>query len=407
MTLKPLFLVCLLNFLIAAAMGLAMRFVYIYPLDLNYRFLTHAHSHTAMLGWVYLMLFTLITHHFVPNPKSVFTKLFWVTEFAVLGMLISFPFQGYAAVSITFSTLHIFCSYYFVRLIFKHAQIENNLTRTLLKTALVFMLVSTIGVWCLGPAVGILGQASAFYQIAIQFFLHFQFNGWFLIGLLALLFNRFQIKENVNTKRFYILLVISTISTLALPVSWYAPHPILNIINSIGVLCQLGALYYFFKLVKPKFATLTYQNSKLLKYLYTFSLGSFVFKIILQSSSFIPAVALMAKQQHNFVIGFIHLTMLGVVSGFLFAFLIHTKIAYQPKYFTWGVYSFILGFLGTEGILFLQGVLFTFEIGLMPKYYLLLFILSTFLVFGILLIIMSILHTNTNYNDRQKTIKTT
>ncbi|WP_253255988.1 hypothetical protein [Formosa algae] len=377
MKLKPLFLVCLFNFLIAAAMGLAMRFIFIYPIAFNYRFLTHAHSHTAMLGWVYLMLFTLITHSFVPNPKPIFTKLFWITEAAVLGMLISFPFQGYAAVSITFSTLHIFCSYYFVYLIFKHADIENNLTRRLLKTALVFMLISTLGVWCLGPAVGILGQASAFYQIAIQFFLHFQFNGWFLIGLLALLFNPFQIIDNQNSKRFYILLVIATISTLALSVSWFAPHPFLNIINGIGVICQLGALYYFVDLVKAKFSASTYQQSKLLKYLYLFALGSFAFKIALQSSSFIPAVALMAKQQHNFVIGFIHLTMLGVVSGFLFAFLIQAKITFHYNYFIWGVYSFIFGFLGTESIMFLQGLLFTLEWGLMPKYYLLLFIFST------------------------------
>ena len=151
-------------------MGLALRFSFLESIGLNYRFLTHAHSHVAMLGWVYLMLFTLFVHYFIPEKLKIFNRLFWITEFAVVGMMLSFPFQGYAAVSISFSTLHIFCSYYFVYLIFKHQKVNSLVSRKLLKTSLIFMVVSTIGFWCLGPAVATLGQASAFYQIAIQFF---------------------------------------------------------------------------------------------------------------------------------------------------------------------------------------------------------------------------------------------
>ncbi|CDF79953.1 hypothetical protein BN863_22410 [Formosa agariphila KMM 3901] len=52
-------------------MGLTMRFAFISALDFNYRNLTHAHSHTAMLGWVYLMLFVLIVHYFVPKKQKL------------------------------------------------------------------------------------------------------------------------------------------------------------------------------------------------------------------------------------------------------------------------------------------------------------------------------------------------
>ena len=116
---QKLVVVCLFNFLIAALLGLALRYSFLGSIEVNYRFLTHAHSHVAMLGWVYLMLYVCIAHYFVPEQKPIYTKLFWVTEFAVLGMVLSFPFQGYAAVSISFSTLHIFCSYYFVYLVWK------------------------------------------------------------------------------------------------------------------------------------------------------------------------------------------------------------------------------------------------------------------------------------------------
>ena len=113
---KKLVAVCLFNFLIAALMGLALRFSFLESIGINYRFLTHAHSHVAMLGWVYLMLFTLFVHYFILNKTKVFYRLFWLTEFSVLGMMLSFPIQGYAAVSITFSTLHILSSYYFAYL---------------------------------------------------------------------------------------------------------------------------------------------------------------------------------------------------------------------------------------------------------------------------------------------------
>lgn len=47
---KKLVIICLINFLVAALMGLALRFTFITPININYRFLTHAHSHVAMLG---------------------------------------------------------------------------------------------------------------------------------------------------------------------------------------------------------------------------------------------------------------------------------------------------------------------------------------------------------------------
>ena len=109
---KKLVIVCLINFFIAAVMGLTLRFSFIDSIDINYRFLTHAHSHVAMLGWVYLMLYVLFVHYFVPEKLKVFNRLFWLTEVAVIGMMLTFPFQGYAAISITFSTLHIFMSFW-------------------------------------------------------------------------------------------------------------------------------------------------------------------------------------------------------------------------------------------------------------------------------------------------------
>ncbi|MBD0832210.1 hypothetical protein [Aestuariibaculum sediminum] len=383
---KKLIIVCLINFLIAALMGVALRYSFLDPIGLNYRFLTHAHSHVAMLGWVYLILYAFIVYYFIPDKRPIYNRLFWVTEIAVIGMMVSFPFQGYAAISITFSTLHIFCSYYFVHLVWKYHKVTSVTTLLLLKIALVFMLISTIGVWCLGPAVGVLGQASAFYQIAIQFFLHFQFNGWFLIAVLALLFYLVRIEDSILFQNFFKLLIISTILTFALPVQWFAPHPILIYINILGVLLQLLTLYLFIKLIKFKMKKALKGQSKLIVTLYYFSVFCFALKILFQGVTLNPEFSEVVFMHRNFVIGFIHLVMLGVITGFLFAFLYsNQKPSASLKL---GLYSFLSGFVLTEIILLIQGVRFYLGIGVISNYYLLLFLFSGLLPLGILFILI-------------------
>lgn len=399
---KKLIGVCLINFLIAALMGLTLRYFFVHPVAFNFRYLTHAHSHVAMLGWVYLMLYLLIVHYFIPEKKPIYNKLFWLTQFTVVGMMISFPFTGYAAVSITFSSLHIFCSYYFVSLVWKNHKVTSPLVRYLLKSSLVFMVVSTIGVWCLGPAAAILGQASAFFQIAIQFFLHFQFNGWFMLAVLAVFLHQFPIDNQALFKRFFNTLIAATVLTFALPVSWFAFHPLLLYINGLGVLLQLLSGYYFILLLKPYWPKFWSGISNVTKAMYTLALVSFILKIILQTASIVPQVAEMAHQYRNFVIGFIHLMMLGVISGFLFAFLLQNyPKSKNTKSLNFGIYAFILGFVSTEVLLILQGVYYFLGLGMLPHYYLILLLCSILLPLGILFFILNL----KNYDT--KTFKTT
>lgn len=376
-------------------MGLALRFSFLESIGINYRFLTHAHSHVAMLGWVYLMLFTLFVHYFIPNEPKIFNRLFWLTELAVVGMMISFPIQGYAALSITFSTLHIFCSYYFVFLIWKHLKTKSTATEKLLKISLLFMMISTIGVWCLGPAVSILGSTSAFYHIAIQFFLHFQFNGWFLIAVITVFFHLLKVEDSKLFRQFYRLLIASTILTFALPIQWFAPHSSLPWINGVGVILQVLMLYKFFQLIKPNSYLAWRKESKLVTYMYGFALVCFILKVLFQTVSIWPEFSAVVYNHRNFVIGFIHLLMLGVISGFLWAFILKSNFVSNSKTLNFGVYSFLLGFVLTEVLLLIQGIMFYFGTGILPHYYLLLFLFSILLPLGISALLFTIIKQET------------
>ena len=402
--LKKLVVICLINFLVAALMGLALRFSFLESIGLNYRYLTHAHSHVAMLGWVYLTLYTFYVHYFILNKSAVYNRLFWLTEFAVIGMMLSFPFQGYAAISITFSTLHIFCSYYFAYLIWKNLETKSLAIRKLLRASLLFMLISTIGVWCLGPAVSMLGFTSAFYQIAIQFFLHFQFNGWFLIAIVFIFFNLLHIEYSKLFRQFFRLLIASTVLTFALPVQWFAPHYVLLWINGIGIILQMATLLLFLKLIKNKLNHLLKKETRLLLFLFSFAIFCFILKVLLQLLSIVPEFSEMVYTHRNFVIGFIHLLMLGTISGFLFAFILKNKLTDNTLTLYLGIYSFVLGFALTEILLLIQGLKFYLGSGMLSNYYSLLFIFSILLPVGIGFFLFNIIK---HKNNATKTTKTT
>jgi hypothetical protein len=395
---KSWILVCFVNFFIASLMGLLLRWIYIVPIPgINFQFLMHGHSHVAMLGWVYLMLYCLIFHFYVPKEaqqKPLYNRLFWVTELAVVGMMIDFPAQGYAFASILFSTLHIFCSYYFCYLIWKDAKPRTFPEKKMLHTALFFMVFSTLGVWCLGPVVGIMGKESPFYQIAIQFFLHFQFNGWFLFAVLALFFK--QSKMNIDERKFrlfYNLFVSSTVLTLALPVSWSLSNPIFYWINVVGILLKLGSAVLFFQLIRLQFKVFFAPMSSLEKTVYRFAFFSLTLKVIIQLVVLVPELTQVSHEIRNFVIGYIHLVMLGIITGFLFGFAFQNGfLNSQNNIQNWGVKIFLFGFVATEILLFLQGTWLFLKSESFPNYYQNLFVASFCLPLGLLFVTGSLFY---------------
>lgn len=392
---KSWILCCFFNFLIASLMGLLMRYLYLFPLNINYSFLLHAHSHVAMLGWAYLLIYVLIVRFYLPKEKSnkpIYNQLFWITEFAIIGMMISFPIQGYALFSIVFSTMHILLSYVFCWLIWKDSFEDKTSDHKMLLVAVLFMIFSTFGVWCLGPAVSMLGKQSAFYQIAIQFFLHFQFNGWFLFVVLALFLKQFEDKIEKNSfKIFFTLLIIATFLTLAFPVSWYLENILLRWINAIGVIVQVVAFIYFYKMLKSKIEWFKINLDPITKTVYSLALCSLFLKIGIQLLVLIPDLAEVSHQIRSFIIGFIHLTTLGVITGFLLGVLLQNKLLLQQSHLLRaGVKCFVFGYIVTEVLLFLQGAYLYLGNGALYGYYEGIFGTSVFIVVGLILIITSI-----------------
>ncbi len=379
----------LIFFLIAALFGLMMRYFFVNEVPFfKFKNLLHAHSHLALLGWGYMLVTGFLVYIWVKNPleNKVFPRLLGWTIFAVAGMGISFPSQGYGLVSITFSTLHILVSYvfafFFLKALRKHPPTAAN---RLVRFAVIWMLVSTIGLWAVGPIGQILGKLHPIYFMSIQWFLHFQFNGWFTYAVLGLTIYYLNTKVTPITmsRKQEIFLHLALLLTYAQSVTWSTPSSYLFYLNSAGVILQAGV---FFSILFPVFRALHHWLKKephWTNHLIRLGLASLVVKVIIQLAVAIPAVAIISYTIRGFVIGFIHLIMLGFITLTSVGLLTKAGSNFSGNHSRIGWYMVLAGFLGSELLLFGQGTLLWLELGFLPHYYLLLVITSLPILLGL------------------------
>lgn len=380
--------IALLYFLIIALLGVLLRIFFIASIPVEYTYLVHAHSHVALLGWLYTALTTLIYKFYLidlPIEKK-YRRIFWFTQVTIIGMLFTFPFTGYALFSIIFSTLFLIASYFFSWLVFKHTPKEKKQTNSYkcIRIALWYMIISSLGPWALGIIMSSLGSASDLYRNAIYFYLHFQYNGWFILALLGSLFY-FLEQEQISIsrkvfQRFFLLINSGVILTFGISLLWTKPHSLVYIISGLGALLQLIAfgilgkeLFIVRKEIKRKCAGLFYNLLKLTALL-------FLAKLILQLIGAIPYFAEVTTYNKDFIIGYLHWIFLGVVSIALLGFLNHFKLIQLSKN---SMILYLIGFITTEVFIFYKGIVVWLKLPLIDYYFEYLVMLSCILLLAI------------------------
>jgi len=388
---KTWLIVSLVNFLIASLMGLLLRGAFVWEIEwLDYRNMLHGHSHVALLGWLYLGIFIMIHAKLLPKEKAakpIYTWLFWLTQLTVIGMAIAFPIQGYAAFSIFFSTLHIVLSYVFAVRVWKDHSRKDYRSSLLLKTAILFLFISTVGVFVVAYIMASKNGANVIYQIAIQFYLHFQFNGWLLFALLALFLNRFGHILNIENKafnRFYWLFLLGNILSYALVLYWAYRWDFTYFINAIAVILQLLAVVALLKSFYSNWKQITQSLSVYQNLLFKLLIIVFITRTLFQFALVIPEMAEMAVLLRLFIIGFIHLNMLGFFTAYLWLEYLSTKENRENPLLLTSVVLTIVGFILTELIMFLQGFYYWQELGKFPYFHEGLFYASCILPIAIL-----------------------
>lgn len=381
-------------FLTASILGLIMRAFHVVEIPvLEYRHILHAHSHIALLGWGFMMLMgsMIFSLEEAGQVVSKYGKLFIGLLISLIGMLLSFPVQGYRAVSISFSTLFVLISYGFIiKLWVTLSQKAPSPALRLIRWSLIGYLISTLGLWALAPISAIFGRMHELYFMTIQWFLHFQLNGWFVLGTLGMLIF-FAEKRGIKILFSGLAekaLLASVLLTYALVITWADPSPVFFWINSIAVSLQAIAYLAVFSKVQKRLKELSIPAFA--KNLIWIGLGSLLAKAFLQLLLVVPDVAVISYTIRMYVIGFLHLVLLGAMTfGLVGISMAEFKLPLSLLSRA-GWILVLSGFLGTELLLFGQGTLVWLQWGYLSWYHFGLFAFSIVFPVGLALALGSV-----------------
>lgn len=385
--------------MIVAAIGTFLRMKFVFPIELlNFENTLHSHSHFAILGWLYNALYIAIVYTYVIDPakQKKYNILFWITQVSIIGMLFTFAWQGYAAYSITFSTMHIFCSYAFIFFVLKDISGIKHETLSLkfIYGALFFLFLSSLGPWGLVVVV-IQGSAGTdLYKQVIYFYLHFQYNGWFIFALIGLWLKYYETKGAKFNERtasyafnilFYTNVAAYTLSLLGFKLPAYVYW-----LAILTAFVQLIGLRYLYKLLFSNEIKVFHDKNNITHSLFRFSFLALFIKYLLQLVSALPNIGDAAFLSREVTIGFIHLVMLGVISsGMLGWFAGFDLINAGSKWFKYGVYLFLASFALSEVLLFYPALVIWFKISGIANYAMYMFILSGGMLAGTIAMFIS------------------
>jgi len=378
-------------FLVAALFGLAMRYFTVgeLPAFIEYKNLLHTHSHVALLGWGYLSTSAALVFFFVPDRKKQrsYYPLVVLAVLANLGMVLSFPVQGYGTYSIAASTLHLLVSFVFAFKFWEDIRKEPSSDATQLAAcSVLWMVVSSFGLLAIGPVGSLMGRLHPMFFISIQWFLHFQLNGWFVYAIFSILVLRLSQKGTpLNLSNWdWASLHGSLFLSFSLAVSWSTPIPGLLYINALAVILQL---IVYTKILRPVWLDLlSEKNSTWIKRLLLLGIIFLFTKALIQSVLIFTPVAVIAYTIRMYVIGFIHLIMLGAMTFIISSVLLQKSLFSHSFLAKIGWLILVAGFVLTELLLFGQGTLLWMKSGFIPSFYLLLFLATTLLPIGLSLI---------------------
>ncbi len=379
--------VSLINLFIVALLGLLLRSKILFSLPfINYKNLLSAHSHFAFGGWAALALVTLLAYDLLSvGDKKIYQWILWALLLTSLGMAFTFPFTGYALLSIIFSTLHIFCHYVFAFVFIKDVrkQVKEKSIRWLSITSAVSLVIASIGPFGLASMMATGWGNANFHRDFIYTFLHFQYNGFFILGALSLFIKRLlplPQKLIPSVRRLSVLLSLAIIPTLFLSLLWHN-QPIFYVVASAGCGLVLASLFYFSRLFLDTRDNGPFKNS-LARYLFILSFLSLGLKMLLQIGPIFPALGTAVYGDRPLIIGFLHLVFLGFLTLYLLSsFIEDGYFNSKGRTIRLPFLVFTFGVVANECFLMIQGlgILFFYNTSL---YNWLLWINSIILVVG-------------------------
>lgn len=356
--------IALINLVVVAILGLVLRSKILFPLPfIDFKNTLHAHSHYAFGGWVTLALLTLLTYEVLPvsmNRKRIYYWLLAGILFNTIGMLVSFPIQGYGFYSILFSTLFIFVTYGYSYVFIKDVlKTKNSRTVKLLSvSAIIYLVVSSGGPFTLAYLLATKSGNAFLYRDSIYTYLHLQYNGFFTLAIMALFFNRIEhMMSNRNIKMSYRLahiLNFTVLPSMFLNYLWHYPNTVYRILALAGSISLMVCIIYFLA-TAWSVRTVFKKNIKAVKIIGVTAMSAFVLKMAMQALTIFPALGSLVFANRPMIIAFLHLVLLGFVSLYLITHFLYAGYMQLHKQSIVAAYVFATAVVANELVLFMQG----------------------------------------------------
>jgi len=365
-----------INLFIVSILGVLLRYKGIFGLPaLDYNYLLHAHSHFAFSGWVTTALFVGLLYILDDSGarlSRIYRYQFWLNQVSSFGMLVSFMLQGYAPVSIVFSSLSVMFSYWFAWCYWRDGRsVLPTVVRRAIGFALFYLVLSSLGPYLLAYSMSHRLGDRAFYYNAIYLYLHFQYNGWFTFGVIALFLwwasreggwreagGRGLAGIGSLSKTFVALLGLACIPAYCLSLLWTGPPQWIRITAVIAALLQLAAGFFLLRLFVRNRRKWSASLPPAVKIIWGLAAAAFGIKLVLQTLSVMPALGRLAFGHRSVIIAYLHLVLLGFVTLVLLGFFTtRNLVTLHPRAVSTGMAVFVSGVLLNELVLLLQSLL--------------------------------------------------
>jgi hypothetical protein len=399
--------IALLNLLIVASLGTLMRYKIGFKFPyFDQKFIQESHSHFAFSGWITHVLYVLIVLFFLQNAISIREKTYKFLILANLasayGMLVSFFVQGYAAVSISFASLSIIVGYLFAFYALRDLNklSSSHSSRNWLRAAIWFGILSTGGTIALSYMMATKDLDQTMYLNSIFFYLHFQYNGWFIFACIGLLLDRMKsFSLNPQHLRYaFWFFFLSGIPTYFLSTLWAKLPGWLYAIVVVASVLQVLGWIFLVRILNKNVAGLKSIFPKITRLILLVAALAFTLKLSLQLGSTIPSVSELAFGFRPIVIAYLHLVLLLIISVFLLAFLYGINLLNQSRVAKIALIGFVTGAILNEIALATQGIA-AIGYNVVPYINLILFLIALILFLSSIFLFLGNLFRKTDINQ--------
>jgi hypothetical protein len=356
----------LIHLLLVLVSGIIIRYQWVSPgvINLDTKFLIHAHSHLALLGWLFMVIAGQFLIRFSDFDKKTPITSRWfpfLLHISIFIMSYSFLMEGYSSKSIALSTWVILVITYWSIEFLRIHNVATDITSCafLAKSTIVVLLISNIAPFALSLGV-FMGEQ--WIRTWVSFYLHFQYSGWLTLAILAILIHKSSLNNFSGKNKWGIFLfLIGSVLLFETIIRNDSTLLVLQLIGFTGGLMVVVTTIYFTKSIYSDYK----ENQFILGWqrilIYAGLLG-LILKAVIQLISSVPVIGILFTSNNFLVIGFTHLLLLGSYTPNLLANLRFTSAFQESSKYNFSnilglfaSYIFVIGCISMIGFLFYFG----------------------------------------------------